>query len=95
MGNPVNSINDPLFFMHHGAMDYLWTIWQGDDEKRLHDLDVSKSGTKNTESAAAVMSVGVLGPDRKASELADTQNRDGTGVLCYKYAGLDAKSYLS
>jgi tyrosinase len=95
MGDPLNSINDPLFFMHHGAMDYLWAIWQGNDEKRLHDLDVSKSGTKNVESAAAVMSVGVFGPDRKASELADTQNRDGTGILCYKYEGLGAERYMS
>jgi tyrosinase len=95
MGDALNSINDPLFFMHHGAMDYLWAIWQGDDEKRLHDLDVSKSGTKNAESAAAIMSVGVYGPDRRASELADTQNRDGSGVLCYKYEGLGVEKYLS
>lgn len=32
----MNSPNDPIFFIHHATVDYIWWIWQGLDPSRLH-----------------------------------------------------------
>ena len=37
MMDPFNSVNDPLFFMHHATLDYIWALWEEQDLTRLAD----------------------------------------------------------
>lgn len=39
VSDPIDSCNDPLFFMHRGYLDRLWWEWQmADFPKRLFDM---------------------------------------------------------
>ncbi|KNG83998.1 hypothetical protein ANOM_007775 [Aspergillus nomiae NRRL 13137] len=39
MSHPIDSINEPLFFMHHAYLDKLWWEWQlADYPRRLFDM---------------------------------------------------------
>jgi hypothetical protein len=78
MGNILQSPWDPLFWMHHSAVDYLWHLWfieVGKDApyEGYHSVD-HRWVTKNDE---------ILG--RKAGTMLNVEN------LCYKYANHDAK----
>ena len=43
--DPFASPSDPYFWPHHGMIDYLWTVWQGQDlDHRLTQV----SGTETT-----------------------------------------------
>ena len=96
MIDPLNSVNDPLFFMHHGAIDYLWSIWQEQDPtKRLYDLDASKDRSLGASAWQTRMDMGAFGPTRTVKDVADPQNRDGSGILCFKYEGMPIEKYLS
>jgi tyrosinase len=96
MGDPFNSVNDPLFWMHHTGMDRMWSLWQEQDPANramdfgnatsFFDLAPLKPETP--------VEVGDMGPTLPALRLMDPQNRDGRGVLCYKYEGLGVKDYL-
>lgn len=84
MNDPMNSVNDPMFFMHHAAMDRLWALWQEQDVKRIQDAPQTE------------MWIGPLEPNRRRiDEVYDTQNRDGKGILCYKYEGKPFEYYIS
>lgn len=94
MSNLWSSTNDPLFFMHHAELDRLWAKWQGDNTTRLNDLAAPVSfsfaslffGRKTAKTSAQTMVwMGRFPPDTRIGAIADTQNRDGKGVLCYKY----------
>ncbi|KAK0476179.1 hypothetical protein IW261DRAFT_1492359 [Armillaria novae-zelandiae] len=38
--HPHLKADDPMFWMHHGFVDYPWWKWQGDNETRInHDLN--------------------------------------------------------
>jgi hypothetical protein len=37
----------------------------------------------------------VYGSDTSAKQIADAENRDGTGKPCFKYEGLPVSKYLS
>lgn len=94
MMDPFNSINDPLFFMHHAAMDQLWTLWQEQDPKnRIYDYSAEK-GDKEPLTPATLIKLGLFAPERRAEELMDTQNRDGKGILCFKYEGIPVEKYM-
>jgi tyrosinase len=93
MMDPFNSVNDPLFFMHHAAMDQLWTLWQDQDPKRTLDFS-TKRIEKPPFSADSSLDVGVFAPQRRARDVFDTLNTDGTGILCFKYEGLPIEKYL-
>jgi tyrosinase len=83
MADALNSVNDPIFWMHHTSMDRLWALWQEQDMKRLNDApDVT-------------MWIGPMARNKTIAEVYDTQNRNGKGSLCYRYDGLDAKYYMS
>jgi tyrosinase len=83
MNDPLNSVNDPIFWMHHTSMDRLWALWQEQDMKRLEGApDVN-------------MWMGPMARNRTIAEVYDTRNRNGRGSLCYRYDGLDAKYYMS
>jgi tyrosinase len=93
MMDPFNSVNDPLFFMHHGALDQLWALWQEQDPKRIYDFSASKL-EKEPLRPDTPLNMGVFGPEKLAKEVSDTQNRDGTGILCFRYEGLDIEKYM-
>jgi len=93
MMDPFNSVNDPLFFMHHAAMDQLWALWQEQDLKRLYDFS-TKRAEKPPFTPDSPLQVGIFAPERKAKEVSDTQNRDGNGILCFKYEGLPIEKYM-
>lgn len=84
MSDEFNSINDILFFLHHSNLDYFWALWQAQDTKRLKEFS-APPGT--------VLDMGLYAPQRMAEEVLDTENRDGKGVLCYRYEGLKMSDY--
>lgn len=88
--DPFNSVNDPLFFMHHANLDYYWALWQERDRSRLSDYSAQKD---DDFTASTKLVLGEFGPTRLAREVMDTQNRDGKGILCFKYEGLSIKDY--
>jgi tyrosinase len=96
MRDTFTSINDPIFFVHHAGLDRIWALWQERDiSRRLHDPgppDHLREPSPLT--MDSMLWMGIFGPDRKASDVFDTLNRDGTGVLCYKYEGLPVETYL-
>lgn len=87
MGDLYSSSIDPLFWLHHAQIDRLWATWQEGATARLKDMagpsvacTILGDTTLNT-----TMYVGYNGPARPISTVMDTQNRDGSGILCYKY----------
>jgi len=96
MVDVFNSANDPLFFMHHMGMDRLWSLWQDQDPKRITDVG-KPTGFFDLAPLKldSMLWMGFAAPDRHVSEVMDPLNRDGSGVLCYKYEGSSFKSYFS
>jgi tyrosinase len=96
MVDPLNSLNEPLFYLHHGAIDYYWSIWQEQDLKNnIYDLDASSKRSLGEKAWAVRVEMGAFAPPRTVKEVADPENRDGTGALCFRYEGPAAKDYLS
>jgi tyrosinase len=97
MQDPFNSVNDPLFWMHHSGIDRMWSLWQEQDPAK-RALDVGGSNgffdlaplTANTP-----VWMGAVAPVVPAIQVMDPQNRDGGGILCYKYEGLKLEDYKS
>jgi tyrosinase len=90
MMDPFNSPNDPLFFMHHANLDYLWALWQEKDLNRLSDYSTRKGEVYGSETELAM---GIFAPTKLVKEVMDTQNRAGKGSMCYKYEGLPVERY--
>jgi tyrosinase len=96
MMDVFNSVNDPIFWLHHSGIDRMWSLWQEQDPANramevggatgFFDLAPLKNETP--------VWVGGMAPDVPAIQVMDPQNRDGRGVLCYKYEGLTLKDYL-
>src|ERR1700760_131065 len=97
MSNLWTSPNDPLFYMHHTELDRLWAIWQGSNTTRLNDVaapsTISFAGLLSKAQPAAkttkqtMVWMGQFPPSLAIGKVADTQNRDGSGALCYRYEG--------
>ena len=87
MGDLYSSSIDPLFWLHHAQLDQLWATWQAGADARLKDISgPTKVCTKIGETTLdTTMYIGYNGPARPISAVMDTQNRDGSGILCYKY----------
>lgn len=94
--DPFNSVNDPLFWLHHSGLDRMWALWQEQDPaKRAMDV----GGSNGFFDLAPLkldtpVWVGAMGRDVRSAEVMDPLNRDGQGFLCYKYEGLSAQAYL-
>jgi tyrosinase len=95
MRDTFTSINDPIFFVHHAGLDRIWALWQEmDTSRRLHDAGPPDYETESVPlSMNSMLWMGIFSRDRKAFEVFDTLNRDGRGILCYKYEGLPASAY--
>lgn len=89
-----SSPNDPLFWVHHTLLDYIWAKWQEADRSRLADI----GGPRTTEGSGPSSSdqvetttldtpvwMGFMNDDVAVREVMDISNRDNQGVLCYKY----------
>jgi tyrosinase len=86
MMDPFNSPNDPLFFLHHANLDYLWAIWQKQDGSRLSDYSAQRGEDFG---ANTKLSMGVIAPEKTAKDVIDTNQ------LCFKYDGLPVERYIS
>ena len=87
-GNPLtltNCAKDPIFFLHHGQIDRLWTLWQ---QKDLAVRGTAFGGPKTQGSASMdarledVMPFLGLTTDVKVEEVMSTRS----ALLCYEYA---------
>jgi tyrosinase len=97
MTNLWTSTNDPLFWMHHTELDRLWALWQGSNTTRLDDVaapvgmtfgaKMGLDGAHAKTTKASMVWMGQFPPSLSIGKISDTQNRDGSGVLCYKYEG--------
>ncbi|KAK8070195.1 hypothetical protein PG994_006811 [Apiospora phragmitis] len=82
--SPATSPNDPIFFLHHGQVDRLWTQWQQENpEKRTTEFGGPKTQGKNSGEATLEDVMPYLGlvPDVKVKETMSTQ----ASRLCYTY----------
>lgn len=78
-------------------MDRMWTIWQGNNETRLHDFEANVksplhfpidriagyNGTKTNNETMLWM--GGFPPDLPMGMVWDTQDRENKGIICYRY----------
>ncbi|TLD31915.1 Di-copper centre-containing protein [Venturia nashicola] len=87
MSNPWSSINDPLFFMHHTMIDYIWWTWQNRAPQNLYAMagPIYPNGTGLTTLEYTVSIAPFIAPDVSVRELMDSRNRNGEGVLCFVY----------
>jgi tyrosinase len=81
-----SSPSDPLFFLHHGMVDYMWTIWQNLDITRRQYI-INGTSTMGNSPPSAEMTLndmipfGFVAPDQKFGDLMDTF----AGPFCYRY----------
>jgi len=71
----MHSPNDPLFWLHHGYIDYTWAIWQA--KKGTDFGGRAKDGSKCTKDTV------MQGLNYKAGDVLDYRQ------LCYEYQNLD------
>lgn len=80
------SPQDPVFFLHHGAIDRIWTIWQNQDrEDRLFQIYGTKTYENVPASANATLDTlldyGPLADPITIEEAMSTTD----GPFCYYY----------
>ncbi|PYI04773.1 tyrosinase central domain protein [Aspergillus sclerotiicarbonarius CBS 121057] len=80
------SVQDPVFFLHHGMVDRVWTLWQqGDPESRLLALNgtgiVHDPPTAELVTLDTMMEFGVLDCPVRVGDVMDVLE----GEYCYKY----------
>lgn len=81
-------IIDPLFYLHHGNLDRIFTYWQSKDPSRLTKVGgpvapFDYSGTNVT--LDFKIGIGALAPTVTLKDVLDSQGN----TLCYKYATLE------
>ncbi|KAK0204051.1 Di-copper centre-containing protein [Desarmillaria ectypa] len=88
MLNIMTSPNDPIFWLHHAYLDYVWWKWQGDDQSRIHDLTDAGYETQGEPSSGyvatnegTVLSVYGILPSITVGDVLYTKG----GYLCYIY----------
>ncbi|KAK3114000.1 hypothetical protein LTR53_008137 [Teratosphaeriaceae sp. CCFEE 6253] len=77
---------DPLFFLHHGMMDRVWTIWQNLDFYYRQNAIRGTSTLGNSPPSAEMtldmmLPFGLVADDVRFADVMDTFG----GVLCYRY----------
>ncbi|KAL4889718.1 hypothetical protein BDV59DRAFT_195521 [Aspergillus ambiguus] len=80
------SPQDPAFWLHHGMVDRLWTMWQGQDEmNRRFSLNGSSTTWCRTNTPEVTLDTtvefGILDKPRRLYELMNP----GTGMYRYSY----------
>ncbi|PPJ59323.1 hypothetical protein CBER1_11878 [Cercospora berteroae] len=87
------SPNDPIFWLHHAQLDYMWALWQKDDKARLVDIGGARTvqgfGPDADHAEPTTLDtpvwMGFMNEDVTVKAVMDTVNEDGEGVLCYEY----------
>lgn len=90
MGNIWSSINDPLFFMHHTMIDYVWWIWQNrapQNDYAMGGLVYANGSGGMTTLDYSVSMAPYIAPDVFVRKVMDPLNGDGKGILCFTYEG--------
>ncbi|KAG5657919.1 hypothetical protein KAF25_007952 [Fusarium avenaceum] len=88
-----SSPNDPLFWLHHTQLDYMWSLWQKADKSRLADIGGARTidgfGPSSDKVELTTLDtplwMGFMNDDVPVKAVMDTLNGDGEGVLCYEY----------
>lgn len=86
-GAEANAFLDPIFFLHHGQIDRLWTLWQAADPARVTDFGGDKTQNQwdgtvpERASLEDTMRMLGLAEDVKVKDYMSTQS----GKLCYRY----------
>ncbi|UPK93034.1 hypothetical protein LCI18_003969 [Fusarium solani-melongenae] len=91
--NLYSSPNDPIFWVHHTQLDYLWSLWQTAGKARLTDVGGARTldgfGPSGDQVEPTTLDtplwMGFINDDVPVKAVMDTINRDGEGVLCYEY----------
>jgi tyrosinase len=84
VGNAANSLGDPLFYLHHGNIDYIFWKWQQNLKTRLNQVGgLIEPFDYNGKSVTLdfKINMGKLAGDATLKSLLDTQG----GTLCYTY----------
>jgi len=88
MLNIMTSPNDPIFWLHHAYLDYVWWKWQGEDQSRIHDLTDAGYETQGEPATGyvettegTVLSVYDILPSITVGDVLYTKG----GYLCYVY----------
>jgi tyrosinase len=87
------SPNDPIFWVHHTQLDYMWALWQKRDGARLADIGGFRTGEGTgpgpDEAELTTLDtplwMGFMNVDVPVKAVMDTLDEDGEGVLCYVY----------
>ncbi|KAE9964727.1 hypothetical protein EG328_010254 [Venturia inaequalis] len=91
MANFWSSTNDPLFFMHHSMLDYIWWTWQNKSPENLFAMGgpIYTNGTGTVTLDYTLHMTPFIAPDIPVRKVVDTLNMDRSGVLCYVYESND------
>lgn len=89
MENILTSPNDPMFFLHHTYLDWVWWTWQGDNETRIFDIEGAgyetqsepATGWVETSAETSIWVYDII-PNITVGDVLYTQG----GYLCYIYA---------
>lgn len=81
-----SSPSDPIFFLHHGMIDKIYTVWQNLDLYRRQNVISGTSTLANSPPSAEMkltdsIPFGFVAPDQKFSDLMSTTD----GLYCYRY----------
>lgn len=84
----MTTSSDPLFYLHHGNLDRIFTLWQSKDlHRRLHQVGGPivpfDYGGQNV-TLDFEINIGALAPNVTLEQVLDTEG----GVLCYRYDDL-------
>ncbi|KAH6682247.1 monooxygenase [Plectosphaerella plurivora] len=86
--SPASSPNDPIFFLHHGQIDRLWTLWQAANPANrtmeysgIRTQDQFDGVTPPAATLEDIMPMFGLADDVAVKEYMNTQ----AGPLCYRY----------
>jgi tyrosinase len=83
-----------LFWLYHAGLDRLRALWQEEDLKCLRKVDGTMwTFDMNGFTLDTPVWIGFSAPDQPVRAIVDTTNRDGNGILCYKYKGRGVKDY--
>jgi tyrosinase len=87
MQNPWSSTNDPIFFMHHAGIDWIWSVWQSLSEENANALSgpIYPNGTGTVNLTYPIYFAPFIAQDVTIEAVMDTEDKNGKGVLCYIY----------
>jgi tyrosinase len=90
-----SSVNDPLFFMHHAQIDHIFWYWQTQkaSNKNLIGGPIYPNGTGTVTGDYVLEMTPFIAPSIRISNVLDTINQNGAGVLCYTYEDSGTAGY--